>query len=37
MRRIGITCITNTGAIGYNNKLLYKIPAELSMFKKITL
>ena len=37
MRRIGITCITNTGAIGYNNKLLYRIPAELSMFKKITL
>lgn len=36
MRRIGIACIANNRAIGYNNNLLYRIPSELNMFKKIT-
>ena len=36
MRRIGIACISSSKAIGSKNDLLYRIPSELSLFKKIT-
>ena len=36
MRKIGIACVNHINGIGYKNNLLYSIPSELSIFKKIT-
>lgn len=36
MRKIGIACVNHINGIGYKNNLLYSIPSELSIFKKLT-
>ena len=36
MRKVGIACVNHVNGIGYKNNLLYSIPSELSIFKKIT-
>jgi len=36
MKRIGIACVNHMNAIGYKNNLIYSIPNELKIFKKIT-
>lgn len=36
MKYIGIACLNTNRAIGYKNKLIYRIPSELAMFKKLT-
>ena len=36
MKLIGIACVNFNRAIGLNNKLLYKIPADMAFFKKTT-
>ena len=35
MRIISIVCVNSNRAIGYNNNLIYNIPSEFKLFKKI--
>ena len=37
MKFIGIVCSASNGAIGNNNRLLYRIPKDMAYFKRKTL